>query len=136
MRTLFFSLFLTVLSPAIWASDKAPKCYLFFQEFGVCAHISWPDPPLTFVENHFDLEFYNTETREPSRFLPKVFLTVLNFYEDRWALEPLVAIPKESHVRHVTRVFFDKPGLWYIYVHLHQENTIESELMKVYLEDY
>ncbi|MCB0406872.1 MAG: hypothetical protein KDD34_01635 [Bdellovibrionales bacterium] len=135
-KTIFFLIFTIFPTKNLRAQDSV-KCHLDFKELGICAYVNWPDPPLTFVANNFELLFYEKETLQPIALLPKLEITVYNFFEDRWTPSPDIGIPKDtSHLRYVNNLFFDKPGYWILFIHLITEDKVSKAQIKLHLEDY
>jgi hypothetical protein len=113
------------------------KCDFLFEEFQLCAEIDWPNPPLTFVANHFAIAFFEMDGTTPiQRPLPKLEVTLYNYYETRWALAPEVSTGDQPHIRLIRNIYFDKPGFWQIFLHLIDGNVISKHQIRVQLEDY
>lgn len=128
-------LLLILMGP--WSPRALAKCDFLFEEFQICAEIQWPDPPLTFVENHFTLKFFGLDgEKPPPEPLPKIEITLYNYYETRWATPPDIEVGESPHVRFVKNIYFDKPGFWQLFIHLFDGTRTSKHHIKIQLEDY
>lgn len=120
-------------------SEIPDTCALVFKETSFCAIVDWTDGPITFVENKIDLSFYDQTTERKISPPYKLKVRAWNYYEEYWAPEPDIILPKDNDPTGSTwirNLFFDRPGLWYVYFELWNEELVDQSFIKLHLEDF